>query len=503
MSRRSLVSRVESLISSPFLFLLFLIFLYSLHLWRGFYIDEYLTWRTTGETWQHLIEERLKAGHLPAYFLMTWALHPLLGSSEVAMRFPSVLFCLGAVFVFRRLTRELLPQPTASLATFFFALHQLTIWTAQTARPYAPLLFFSLLAALSLVFWWREGRWRWLIALTGFLLLGVAFQALTALAALAFVTTLLGAWRLHPRRAWTAIATIALAALALALPIRLLGQEQHNYAVGKLGFPLGKGLDGLAHVFFGDYSFVWDRGFFEHLFTVLMIVLVVGAWRGLRPQAQTLALPSGEFPLRTFLFNWAFVPWLGLILVAGIGGNKTLSHERYYTVCLAPLVMLMTLGVDYYTQRLQKRRGWRPVPLFASLFLILVCSVGWLLQRGDGPKVLAQRLDGPKVFWGATLPLRHDLAHPEAVFLNQSQEAQESLESAKRELSALGERYDALWLVIYNNKKDLLDPLLKNPPAPWKIERKEEYRDARAALLKSSTGTASKEGSLKESVGGF
>jgi len=487
MPNRSFATRVESLVSHPFGFLLFLLFLYSLNLGRGFYIDEYLTWRTTGETLSHLVQERLLAGHLPSYFLMMWGLHPLLGSSEVAMRLPSVLFCLGAVLAFRRLTRELLPQPTASLAAFLFGLHQLTIWTAQTARPYAPMMCFSLLAALCLVFWWREGRRRWLVGLIALLLVGTTFQALTALTALAFVTTLLFARRSNPRRAWTTIGALALTALALALPVSLLGEKQHNYAVGTaLSFPLKKGLNGLAHVFYGDYAFVWDRGFFKELFTVLMVVSLVGAWRGLRPRRSEQ--PDGNFPLRVFLFNWAFVPWLGLILVAGIGGDKTLSHERYYTVCLAPLVALLTLGVEYYTQRLEGHPRWRPAPLVVSVFLMAACSVGWLIQRGDGPKVLASKLDGPPVFVGATLPLRHDVVNPDAVFVELSEE---SLEKATQDLVALQEPYDALWLVVYNNKEDLLDPLLKNPPAPWKVVRREEYHDARAALLESATAKPS------------
>jgi 4-amino-4-deoxy-L-arabinose transferase-like glycosyltransferase len=485
MEKRAFTSRVEALVSSPGGFLLFLLVLYSLNLWRGFYIDEYLTWRTTGDTLSHLVQERLRAGHLPAYFLTTWALTPLLGSSEVALRLPSVLFCLGAVFAFRRLTRELLPQPTASLATFFFGLHQLTIWSAQTARPYAPLLCFSLLAALCLVFWWREGHGRWLVGLIVLLLVGTTFQALTALVALAFVTTLLCAQRSNPRRAWTAIGSIALVALALALPVCLLGQEQHNYAVGDaFSFPLKKGLNGLAHIFYGDYAFVWDRGFFKHLFTVLMVVTILGGWRWLSQRRSEQ--PDGNFPLRVFLFNWAFVPWLGLILVAGIGGDKTLAHERYYTVCLAPLVVLLTLGVEYYTQRLQERPRWRPVPMILSTVLIVACSVGWLVQRGDGPKILARRMDGPRVFVGATLPLRHDISDPNAVFVDLSEKSLESLEEATRELSSLAERYDALWLVVYNNKKDLLDPLIENPPSPWRIVKKEEYHDARAVLLARS-----------------
>src|SRR5208283_4158107 len=61
----------------------------------------------------------------------------ILGSSEVALRIPSLLALLGAVYFLFRSARELYGQEIGFLAAIFFAIQYNVVFAATDARPYA------------------------------------------------------------------------------------------------------------------------------------------------------------------------------------------------------------------------------------------------------------------------------------------------------------------------------------------------------------------------------
>ena len=73
----------------------------------------------------------------PAYSYILWFFTKILGTSEVALRIPSVLAMLGAVYLLYRAARELFDRDTAMVAAVVFCVHPIVIFEAIDARPYA------------------------------------------------------------------------------------------------------------------------------------------------------------------------------------------------------------------------------------------------------------------------------------------------------------------------------------------------------------------------------
>jgi hypothetical protein len=73
----------------------------------------------------------------PAYSYILWAFTKILGTSEIALRIPSVLAMLAATYLLYRSARELFDRDVAFMATMLFAIHPITIYAAIDVRPYA------------------------------------------------------------------------------------------------------------------------------------------------------------------------------------------------------------------------------------------------------------------------------------------------------------------------------------------------------------------------------
>jgi hypothetical protein len=61
----------------------------------------------------------------------------MIGASEIALRIPSILAMLGAVYLLYLAARELFDRDCAIFATIIFCLHPIVIFTSIDARPYA------------------------------------------------------------------------------------------------------------------------------------------------------------------------------------------------------------------------------------------------------------------------------------------------------------------------------------------------------------------------------
>jgi 4-amino-4-deoxy-L-arabinose transferase-like glycosyltransferase len=111
----------------------------------------------------------------PAYYLLMHAWMQLFGTSELSVRFPSVLFSVATVFVIYALSLMLFDRRTALLAGLFAAIEPAAVYYAQEARSYAFLGFAEGLALCSLAAYARGSasrgvQWPW-VAL--FILSGV------------------------------------------------------------------------------------------------------------------------------------------------------------------------------------------------------------------------------------------------------------------------------------------------------------------------------------------
>ncbi|MGD8464866.1 MAG: glycosyltransferase family 39 protein, partial [Anaerolineae bacterium] len=110
--------------------------------------------------------------HPPLYFLILWGTVRLLGQSESALRFPSLIFAMLLVPLLYVTGRRLVDRWAGLGAAALAALSPMYLWYGQEARPYTLLALLSLLSFYLFVriFFGPSGladlrrRWLWLVA---------------------------------------------------------------------------------------------------------------------------------------------------------------------------------------------------------------------------------------------------------------------------------------------------------------------------------------------------
>ena len=94
--------------------------------------------------------------HPPLYHALLFWWTALFGYSEVAVRFPSLLFGLGTIVVLFLLGRTLWNAQTGLTAALLLAVSGLHIYYSQEARMYAQAAFFAALSMYFFVRLWQE-----------------------------------------------------------------------------------------------------------------------------------------------------------------------------------------------------------------------------------------------------------------------------------------------------------------------------------------------------------
>lgn len=131
------------------------------------YLDE------TGSYWltrlgpSRMWADQFHSPACPAYYYILWLATKILGTSEVALRIPSVLAMLGAVYLLYLAAREMLDRETSLVAAIVFCIHPIIIFASTNVRPYA----FAVLATNAAIFVLlrlRKNDSNWLAALFGF-----------------------------------------------------------------------------------------------------------------------------------------------------------------------------------------------------------------------------------------------------------------------------------------------------------------------------------------------
>jgi hypothetical protein len=126
----------------------------------------------TGSYWQisagfsGIWPRQLQAMAFPAYSYILWLSTKLMGTSEIALRIPSILAMLAAVYLLYRAARELFERDLAIIAAVSFCLHPIVIFESIDVRPYA----FAVLvtnAAILILLRLRHNNSNWLAALFG------------------------------------------------------------------------------------------------------------------------------------------------------------------------------------------------------------------------------------------------------------------------------------------------------------------------------------------------
>ena len=160
-----------------------------------------------------------RGGLSPAYSYILWLATKIAGTSEIALRIPSILAMLGAVYLLYRAARELFDRDVAIVTAVVFCMHPVVIFASIDVRPYA-FAALALSLAIFVLVRLRQSNSKWLAGLFGVtaaliiyfhLLFGLALPVL----ALCFIAS-----KIRDRRALYQQGGIALASFAFAsLPL--------------------------------------------------------------------------------------------------------------------------------------------------------------------------------------------------------------------------------------------------------------------------------------------
>ena len=121
-------------------------------------------WQIAKGFWQ--IPSRQGGLSFPAYSCVLWFFTKILGTSEIALRVPSILAMLGAAYLLYRAARELFDQDVAFITTVLFCVHPVIIFAAIDVRPYA-FAALAINAAIFALVRLRQSDSNWLAAALG------------------------------------------------------------------------------------------------------------------------------------------------------------------------------------------------------------------------------------------------------------------------------------------------------------------------------------------------
>jgi mannosyltransferase len=161
----------------------------------------------------------------PGYPYVLWFATKILGTSEIALRIPSIVAMLGAAYFLYRTARELFEFDVAVIATIFFCIHPLVIFLSIDVRPYA-FAALALNAAMFLLIHSRHSDSNWLAAGLGITFALIAyFHLLFMVIAPAFLICYV-AIKIENRtmrwQLWIALAPFAVAFIPAFFGLRFL-----------------------------------------------------------------------------------------------------------------------------------------------------------------------------------------------------------------------------------------------------------------------------------------
>jgi dolichyl-phosphate-mannose-protein mannosyltransferase len=184
------------------------------------------------------------------YLYTLWFAKSILGSQEIALKIPSTLAMLGAVYFLFRIARELYDQETAYLASIFFALTYNVVFAATDARPYAFALLASNIAIFAFVRWMRQRQMRQAIlfgaAAAGILYFHYLFGALLPVFAIYYLVARGRSIKADWRQLAAVLASFTLFSLPLIYRVASLYHTRETHVVQKFTHPVLLTLNTLA-----------------------------------------------------------------------------------------------------------------------------------------------------------------------------------------------------------------------------------------------------------------
>jgi len=132
---------------------------------QSMWIDEvmalYFTKGTFANTLRAIIDPSQNG---PLFYLLLYGWRQLVGESDFALRYLSLMFAVVTLPLLFQYARKLLNCRTATMAVWLFAFSPFVLWFAQEAKMYALHMMVAVASSLTLLEAFRKGRWwRWVL----------------------------------------------------------------------------------------------------------------------------------------------------------------------------------------------------------------------------------------------------------------------------------------------------------------------------------------------------
>jgi mannosyltransferase len=306
--------------------------------------DEAVSWSQSKGTIAELLTAVAADNYPPLHNILLWLTMPLAGDSETALRLPSVLLGVLAVWLIFLTGKTLAGNTTGLLAAALLTVSPFHIWYSTEARMYALLatcgLAFLLLVLKSLE---RPSAWR-LVALgvTGALFLYSHIYALLGFASVGVVCGILALTGIlkSGRNSLTnaVLVCLAMAASALAFLPWLIILAMRARSVAEEGFwiayPDPTFLINIAFSMAGSLPLFWVLAGLA-VASLLTVVHLPGRYFG-KPQSADAILVCFAYtvgpPLLAYLYSISVQPilfdryliaaWPGLVLLASVTAQR-------------------------------------------------------------------------------------------------------------------------------------------------------------------------------------
>lgn len=321
--------------------------------------------------------------HPPLYFSILWGWIRIFGSSEIALRIPSVVFGIGTIFLIFLIGKKLISPNLGIMSAMLLATNSLHIYYSQEARMYsfaafaAALNFYYFLGVLSNT----PPRWSlgWILVLSNLLVLLSDYLAYLIFPAQFIVILLV---KRKVLKTW--LISLIIAAVGYTFWVPTLFEQLNVGQVTAMNVPAWKmvvGESGIKPLILTYVKFIIGRISHPDLVAYALLFLPAGSlfafliWQARKSDSFTKIL----------LFSWLLIPiilaWLisfvipvysffrmlfvlpAFIILIALGISKFKAKLKYLFLSLVIVSQLVSLGIYLFNPVFQ-REDWRGLVSF-------------------------------------------------------------------------------------------------------------------------------------------
>lgn len=409
---------------------------------QSMWIDEVMALFFTRGTFAETLRTIVRPEHNgPFFYLLLFWWRRLVGDSDFAVRYMSVLFSVLTLPLLYQLARRLLTERTAALALWIAAFSPFALWFAQEAKMYALHMWAATASTLALLEAFRKGRWwRWAIyaLLLSLTLYSHFFGGFLAVAQVV-MSGILG-WKRWRR--WLVYGlTVALLALA-HIPLLRVARNVILYYQPRDIWRYFVPLKDMAQDLLGQYFYRLSS---PEVTPWLLLLLAIFLIWGILALFRRRPRDAWILPVQAFLPVLIFYP---------ISYRAPVYSAKYLSAIAPAVWILAAWGLE------RVARLWRPLGLGAAVLGLLILNsiardlTNPTFQRGDWRFIAryVETHEGPNdivvifAFYcdhafrryyrgqSAIFPYEADPYDPEFIY------------------RGLREQYDHMWLILHHDQ---------------------------------------------------